>query len=234
MENQKSFRRAVIGFNRSDVLRYISELSAMIDRLKKEQEREIADYENEISKLKEKLSEVEYAATTHKKENEELRAGLSELQKRSSGISNEYVNIKRSLEGKINEFVALERKVNELTEQNASLAEKAALYDAGAKAIGDVMLRARQDADRITENAIKNAAVVRGSIEKEVKAASGAVSDISAQFGSTKGKVANELETLMSRLSDAGENISFVERQFKTMEHNFCSDKEEDFKWNEE
>ncbi|MBQ4349226.1 MAG: hypothetical protein IJC79_06410 [Clostridia bacterium] len=75
MENTGNFRKALLGFNRSDVMEYIAMLHNEYYAYRQESEKEIYDLRIKIAELEEKASEEEQEAVFGA-EHEEILADL--------------------------------------------------------------------------------------------------------------------------------------------------------------
>lgn len=226
MESQRIFRTAIGGFKKEDVLAYIANLSEMIDTLKAEQQREIDSYHASIEELKQQLEDSGSKAASAAAKSEENAHRAADAEAKNAALSAEYIAVRTDAEQRGQALAEMQERFARLEQENAALREKAAEYDSMTRQIGDVMLRARQDAEQITSNALKNADIARANLAKEVGDASKTVAAAAADFAAESGALREETAALLERIARASERLAGIDAALGNLHSNLAAGEE--------
>lgn len=201
-----SFRTSLSGYHKEDVNRYIQQMNFQFTRAEEMKDAEVAKMRSELETcrqagieapaLKEEIEKLKAALENAEKE---IAAGKEETEKKV----HEAVELAAQLDAlKSEEAILLAEKdarIAALEAENESLKtrtdgsereQKAQRYEKMSCQLGDIILSANADADRIRGEAMKDAEQIRADAEKEA----------SALVESTN-------EKLQSEIADAGERL---------------------------
>ncbi len=224
MESSKIFRNAVGGFHKDDVMNYIANLSSEIELLKEEKERECAALSEQLAQKTGQMEELERKLTDElgaaRARAESLAKELEELRGQGASLSEEYLHCRAERERLAGELEAERTRAGKLERENRGLAERARQYDESTRQIADTIVKARVDADAITQNALKNADVIRKNVAEEIGGITSAVAALRRDYAEMRRSVEERMENLSAELQKGEESIGTMEAKFQVLAGN--------------
>ena len=227
MDNVKAaFRTAMGGYNKQDVNNYIAGLCERFESEKKALEEKNAALENELAKVrgaepeKAKGPKAELAAllSSNKKEPEEADAKTSDremLVKAEALVEAQNARLdeqKKTISERDTEISELKTRVSDLElelssardklESLGDVNEKIADYDRMSAKVGDVLIKAEADADRIRAEAEEKAAERLKAAELAEKDFSAKEAEMKAELERRREAAEKELEAQIAGLSE--------------------------------
>ena len=157
MEKQVIFKSALNGFEKTSVLKYIDELNSKLNKAESAHQEQLEELENEKDRLCDQIAALAIGSKEmlgqFETERIALQEQLAEKQTLVDKMEAELKKLSQQVEEQEHELI-MQREQNRLIrEQVESVEVKSKKYDEAAAAIGDVILAARQDACKITEDA---------------------------------------------------------------------------------
>ena len=180
MDNKSSimFRKAIGGYNKTDVNRYIEEASLREKKNVSVLEEKIRELEKQLAGAIERAETAEMRdfseeAAEYDKRIKELEVKLSECERIISIKTEETDALRDKLNEQVNQTEAISAKLKENTEtvkKAQDVLTKALQYDAVSSRIGEVLLSAENKAgDIMTAARIKSDEIIRSAEEKREK-----------------------------------------------------------------
>ena len=111
-------------------------------------------------------------------------------------------------------------RAGKLERENRGLAERARQYDESTRQIADTIVKARVDADAITQNALKNADVIRKNVAEEIGGITSAVAALRRDYAEMRRSVEERMENLSAELQKGEESIGTMEAKFQVLAGN--------------
>lgn len=204
MSNPVIFKTSVFGgFQKSAVLSYIDQLNADSQKIKAELDQKIAGLEAQVSELKEQIpSEEEKAAAV--KQQEEQRQKSQELTELTERLNQEIARQQKILADKDDEIRQLTERSRKLQLQAENHSFKAQKYDEIAMRIGSLIIDAKQQADRIVEQAKEDARAVTKEKEERLEKMNEDFLQFKQNVDQLRTELRETLELLDSKLSKLG------------------------------
>ncbi len=163
MENKRVFRTALGGFNKEDVNRFISELSRHLD----ECVNYAKDCEERINAAEQRIAELQIEYENKAREADEVydklescSQSLISMRERSHQLVEEKIKLARE----VDKYKTIATKPAEV---DPEVLEKARRYEQNSMHIANAMISAREEADKIIDNAISIGADVRRKIQAD-------------------------------------------------------------------
>ena len=214
MANSGTFRSAINGFNRQDVMDYLESASQRYEQLKKERNeldrirteqqakvKELEAIRDEAAALKENAArEVAEAAEqlrVRKEECDALRASLKEITAERDAALAKPAEDPAIAEGLRDEISTLESRLAEMEARQAGLVQKSEDYDSMRERIATLEL-----------NAVRRAADIEESARGEARAL---IEKAEQQARELTAKAQQEAETLLNRAKE--EEAGFIARK---------------------
>ena len=207
MAETTSFRSAINGFNREDVVKYIS---TMLEKLS------AAEKENE--ELQAALEEKTAGYEALMQERVDLSKELSDLKERHEAVEQSFNERYEALEQSYNErYDALEQSFKELQESKETLSVKCAGYEKTLKnnesKIGAAMLEAKRFSEMLVKEANDRAGnvyreaydsvAVSSATAKEIDAK---MKELSVEFDRTMGDLRRNMKKLIGSMRTFSDN----------------------------
>lgn len=182
MEKKIEFRKAMRGYNREDVNRFISEENVRFNRLEANYNRQLEEKDREIGELLGKLSLVNAAEEENKRLNgiiETLHADITTLNCKLTEKEMLIDGLNDAIQGYSEKIKALEDAVADLdsrktpayeSEELELYRDKAERYDAIYDQVDEILAFAKAEAEKIIKEAIE----IRQEAEKTAKKESAA------------------------------------------------------------
>lgn len=193
MANQKTFRSALNGFNREDVVHYIEYINA-------QHTAQINQLTSEADFLRSKLAELEELPAG----NPDLEAELAAAQEQLQAAAEENARLNEQLQSALEEKAQLEEEVQAAlaTKYQAETARDAALaQQATVQSRVDEELEAYRRAERTERLAKERAEKVYHRVNGVLADATVKVDDAAAQIGELADQVLSQLNLLQSAAS---------------------------------
>lgn len=193
MANQKTFRSALNGFNREDVVHYIEYINA-------QHTAQINQLTSEADFLRSKLAELEELPAG----NPDLEAELAAAQEQLQAAAEENARLNEQLQAALEEKAQLEEEVQAAlaTKYQAETARDAALaQQATVQSRVDEELEAYRRAERTERLAKERAEKVYHRVNGVLADATVKVDDAAAQIGELADQVLSQLNLLQSAAS---------------------------------
>ena len=219
MEKQVIFKSALNGFEKTSVLKYIDELNSKLNKAESAHQEQLEELENEKDNLCDQVAALEISSREAQKKLEaeltSLQEQLAEKQALVEKMEAELKKLSQQVEEQEHELI-MQREQNRLIREQAESVEvKSKKYDEAAAAIGDVILVARQDACKITEDARAKA----DAIIAEAKAqAETIVSDAQNKLNVTQERMDQLKAQFFSIREQMNSSVALLNDQFGQVE----------------
>lgn len=178
MEKKIEFRRAMRGFNKEDVNRFISEENVRFNRLEASYTKQLDEKDREIGELLGKLSLVNAAEEENKRLNEVINTLHADITALNCKLTEKELlidGLNEAIESYNEKISALENAVSDLDNRKTVSAysdrdleiykEKAERYDEIYDQVDEILAFAKEEAEKI----LKEAAQVKLEAEKAAK-----------------------------------------------------------------
>lgn len=226
MDKQVIFKSALNGFEKSAVLKYIDEISSKFAATEKEYQKQIEELENEREILSDRAATLELAVREQNKlqesEQAQMQEQLAAKETQIESMNDEIKALSQKNEEQKLELVFLREQNQLLHEQVESIESKSKKYDEAAASIGDVILVARQDATKITDDAHskadaiiaearQQAEIMIAEAKSKLNATQDKMDQLKAQFFSIREQVNSSVALLNDQLSQVEASMQPLE-----------------------
>ncbi len=221
MDQKRVFRNSMMGFNKDDVNKYISELSRKLDGVLSERDKAIETLEeakhhyalamDENDKIKENMQAKDAEINSLKRANETM-------QDRAKAHYEERIKNAK-------EFEALNARLSGLEGDIPELKTRAEKYERNAMHIAEAMISAREEAEHILNKAMSDAAFVREQILKELDSIGSRADELGQKYDDVRNSTfeATErfkevIDSLYGELEGARKKIVGMKEDMSTQE----------------
>lgn len=229
------FRSAIGGFNRKDVMDYLTTITKENERVQADLKRELEEKSVELESLVSAVAQAEYKAGTLASEQQEAYQELNTLREETQI---EVENAQEAAKAAVSRSVQLEAELKEtkaalqVALERAEQAERrcqalqieAESYKAVKERLSDIELSAYERARRVEQQAEAEANALRAKAAKQIATLYRQYEDAAASLRQNKAQVRDELESmqnmleqLMGSFQEAGADFSALYEE--AMEH---------------
>ena len=205
MEKQALFKTSVVGgFNKSEVLTYIDELSSSSKEMEKQLGEKITELEAANQKLGEDIALVTLKLETAQEKLESEQNKIRELTAQLSDISLDMAKYKQLSEEKDRELKILKEQNRQLQFKAESFEYKSKKYDDMSQQIGDALIEAKEKAEQIILQAnVRAKGIVRNATSE--------MESFSGQMAYLKEDVARVREHLAQAVAQMEEKLNVLD-----------------------
>ena len=222
MENQTEFRTVVMGgFDKNDVLEYIKNITKQNknneDKLKKEIEDLKREKENLMIKEKEVGKTINMLQQELKTKDESEEKDIIENRRNINKIEElkqKVMTLNEELNKKTNELNKEEEKNRNLTYKYDKLRERCAKYEQSVMQIGTAMIEAQSKADVMVLEAKNKITKMSAETDNIFRVAADKLDDFKLDVANLKEVIQNQLEGLVSKVSNIDNTIEIVQNKF--------------------
>lgn len=219
MDKQIIFKSSLNGFEKSSVLKYIDEMNSKFAVAEREYQKQIEELENEKDMLCDQTAALELAAKEQRKQLETEQAQAQEKLAAKDALieslKDEIKTLSQKNEEQEHELTLLRAQNQLLHEQVETVEAKSKKYDEAAASIGDVILAARQDAAKITEEAHSKADMI---VEEAEQRAETIISEAESKLNVTQDKMDQLKAQFFSIREQMNSSVALLNDQFGQVE----------------